>query len=138
MEIEFDRPAEAMAAITWLICSADDVGSVEERDFLHQHVRNSQDFSGMTRDQFSSLLASTRTKLFNSLDNNGFCLSPPAIDAVIRSAGSILSQEQKLQAFIMAAELAKSDGLVEEEKLILEKLRSRFQISFEMTNSYLG
>ncbi len=35
---------------------------------------------------------------------------------------------------IMAVELAKSDGLVDEEKVILEKLRSRFMISFDMTN----
>jgi len=135
MDIQFDRPAEAMAAVTWLICAADSVGTAEERDFLHAHVRNTQDFSGMTRQEFCTLLASTRTKLFNGLDNNGYCLSPPAIDAVIRSAGEILNPEQKLQAYIMAVELAKADGLVDEEKAILEKLRSRFQISFEMTNS---
>lgn len=134
MDIQFDRPVEAMAAITWLICTADDVGSVEERDFLHSHVRHTQDFAEMTQTQFSALLAATRTKLFNTLQNNGFCLSPPAVDSVISSAGSILNTEQKLQAYIMAVELAKSDGLVEEEKLILEKLRSRFQISFDMTN----
>ncbi|NQV42485.1 MAG: hypothetical protein HQ506_09040 [Candidatus Marinimicrobia bacterium] len=134
MDIQFDRPAEAMAAITWLICSADDVGSVEERDFLHAHVKNTQDFSGMSQAEFSSLLASTRTKLFNSLDNNGFCLAPPAIDTVISAAGTTLNSEQKLQAYIMAVELAKADGLVDEERVILEKLRARFQISFDMTN----
>ena len=134
MDIQFDRPAEAMAAITWLICSADDVGSVEERDFLHAHVKNTQDFSGMSRAEFSTLLASTRTKLFNRLDNNGFCLAPPSIDSVIAAAGAVLNKEQKFQAYVMAVELAKSDGLVDEEKVILEKLRSRFQISFDMTN----
>ncbi len=134
MSVQFDRPVEAMAAITWLICSADDVGSAEERDFLHAHVRNSQDFTGMSRDEFCALLASTRTKLFSSLDNNGFCLAPPAIDEVITSAGAMLNADQKFQAYVMAVELAKADGLVEEEKVILEKLRSRFQISFEMTN----
>jgi len=134
MDIQFERPVEAMAAITWLICTADDVGSVEERDFLHSHVRNTQDFAEMSPADFSALLAATRTKLFNTLENNGFCLSPPSVDSVISSAGSILNTEQKLQAYIMAVELAKSDGLVEEEKLILEKLRSRFQISFDMTN----
>ncbi len=134
MDIQFDRPAEAMAAITWLICSADDVGSVEERDFLHAHVKNTQDFSGMSRAEFSTLLASTRTKLFHSLDNNGFCLASPAIDTVISAAGAVLNTEQKFQAYVMAVELAKADGLVDEEKVILEKLRSRFQISFDMTN----
>ncbi|NQT63834.1 MAG: tellurite resistance TerB family protein [Candidatus Marinimicrobia bacterium] len=134
MGIQFDRPVEAMAAITWLICSADDVGSVEERDFLHAHVRNTQDFSGMSRDDFCTLLASTRTKLFKNFDNNGFCLAPPAIDEVITSAGAMLNADQKFQAYVMAVELAKSDGLVDEEKVILEKLRSRFQISFDMTN----
>jgi len=134
MDIQFDRPVEAMAAITWLICSADDVGTVEERDFLHAHVRNTQDFSGMSRDDFCSLLASTRTKLFQSLDNNGFCLAPPAVDAVINSASAVLNKDQKFQAYVMAVELAKSDGLVDKEKVILEKLRSRFQISFDMTN----
>jgi tellurite resistance protein len=136
MDIQFDRPAEAMAAITWLICSADDVGSVKERDFLHAHVRNTQDFSEMSRAEFSTLLASTRTKLFSSLDNNGFCLTAPAIDSVIRAASSALNAEQKFQAYVMAVELAKADGLVEEEKVILEKLRSRFQISFDKTNEY--
>lgn len=135
MDIQFDRPAEAMAAVTWLICGADDVGSVEERDFLHAHVKNSQDFSEMTHQEFCTLLATTRTKLFNTCENNGFCLTPPAVDAVISSAGAMLNAEQKLQAYIMAVELAKADGLVDEEKVILEKLRSRFQISFDMTNS---
>jgi len=135
MDIQFDRPVEAMAAITWLICSADDVGTVEERDFLHTHVRNSQDFSGMSREDFCSLLASTRTKLFKNFDNNGFCLAPPAVDAVIGAANSILNPDQKFQAYVMAVELAKADGLVDEEKKILEKLRSRFQISFDSTNS---
>ena len=134
MGIQFDRPAEAMAAITWLICSADDVGSVEERDFLHAHIKNTQDFSGMSRAEFSTLLTSTRTKLFNNLDNNGFCLASPAIDTVINAANATLNDDQKFQAYVMAVELAKSDGLVDEEKVILEKLRSRFQITFDMTN----
>jgi len=45
-----------------------------------------------------------------------------------------LNDDQKFQAYVMAVELAKSDGLVDEEKVILEKLRSRFQITFDMTN----
>jgi len=135
MDIYFERPVEAMAAITWLICSADDVGSAEERDFLHAHVKNSQDFSEMSRDDFCALLASTRTKLFQSLDNNGFCLTAPAVDSVIKAAGAMLNTDQKFQSYVMAMELAKSDGLVEKEKLILEKLRSRFKISFDSTNS---
>jgi len=135
MDIQFDRPVEAMAAITWLICSADDVGSVEERDFLHEHVRHTQDFVGMTGSEFSTLMASTRTKLFSALENNGFCLAPPAVDSVISAASAALNQDQKFQAYVMAVELAKSDGLVDEEKVILEKLRSRFKITFDETNS---
>ncbi len=135
MDIQFDRPVEAMAAITWLICSADDVGSVEERDFLHEHVRHTQDFVGMTGSEFSTLMASTRTKLFSALENNGFCLAPPAVDSVINAANAALNQDQKFQAYVMAVELAKSDGLVDEEKVILEKLRSRFKITFDETNS---
>lgn len=134
MDIQFDRPVEAMAAITWLICSADDVGSVEERDFLHDHVRTSQDFAGMSRSDFCALLASTRTKLFHNFDNNGYCLAPPAVDSVINSAIIALDKDQKLQAYQMAVALAESDGIVAEEKLILEKLRSRFKITFDMTN----
>ncbi|NQV50418.1 MAG: hypothetical protein HQ507_07970 [Candidatus Marinimicrobia bacterium] len=129
MDIQFDRPSEAMAAITWLICSADDVGSVEERNFLHERVRNSQDFADMSSAEFTTLLASTRTKLFNNLANNGFCLAPIAVDSVIQSANSILNETQKIQAYEMAVNLAESDGLVESEKEVLDKLRTSFGLS---------
>ena len=81
--------------------------------------------------EFSSLLASTRTKLFSNLSNDGMCLSAPAVDTIISSAKAVLSETQRVEAFKMALGLAKTDGLVKAEQEILNKLRSRFSISFD-------
>lgn len=131
MELQFERPVEAMAAISWIICSADDVGSTAEHNFLHQHVRTLKEFEDMSSSEFSSLLASTRTKLFSNLAHNGLCLTPPAVDTVISSAKAVLNDDQRVEAYRMAVGLAKTDGLVQAEQEILNKLRSRFSISFD-------
>ena len=135
MDIQFERPVEAMAAITWLICSADDVGSVEERNYLHEQVRHSQDFAEMSAAEFTTLLASTRTKLFSNLENNGFCLAAPAVESVIQSASSILNETQKIQAYKMAVNLAASDCLVDSETEVLDKLRISFGLSGNVVGS---
>lgn len=127
-EVLFERPVEAMAAITWIICTADDEGSLEERAFLNDEIRNTQEFKGMNRTEFTSLLASCRTKLFSKLDNNGFCLSQSSVECVIASAKETLNKEQQIEAFQMAQLLAESDGLVETEIKILKMLGSEFGI----------
>ncbi len=135
MDIQFDRPAEAMAAITWIICGADDIGSEEEHNYLHRHVSKLGEFEDMSPNEFTSLLGATRTKLFANLANDGVCLTPPAIDSVISSAKMILNDSQKVEAYKMALGLAKTDGLVKAEQEVLNKLRSRFSISFESLDS---
>ena len=131
MALQFERPAEAVAAITWLVCSADDVGSRRERDHIYNETQSGSVFQGMSSHEFTSLLGSTRTKLFSTLDNDGVCLAAPAVDEVIDAAKTVLTDDQQVEAFKMASSLAKSDGIVKVELDLLAKLRSRFSISFD-------
>ncbi|NQV14554.1 hypothetical protein HQ531_03775 [bacterium] len=126
MDIQFTRPAEAMAAITWVVCTADSIGSIEEHSFIHQKVRKMEIFKGMSQTEFSSLLGSTRTKLFCNLPNDGFCLAQPGVQKVIESANLIFDSTQKDQAISMVIDLAKSDKLVESEEVVIDLIRSGF------------
>ena len=126
MDIQFDRTTEAIAAITWVICTADKVGSAEERNFIFEQTRRMAAFQGMSYTEFSNLLGATRSKLFNTLPNNGDCLARPGVEAVIQSVGTILDAPQKAQVFDMAVNLAHSDRLHANETEILELMKIEF------------
>ena len=128
MEIQFDRDVEAMAGLVWVVCAADDVGSPEEHNFIHNVVKEMDLFTDMSQSEFTTLLASTRTKLFSALPNNGLCLSQLAAEKVLDAANLVLSQELKKAAYEMATGLAKSDKLVGAEQVILDKMKATFQL----------
>lgn len=128
MEVQFDRPAEALAGLVWVVCAADNVGTAEEHNFIHGEARHMSLFADMSQTEFTSLLAVTRTKLFNALPNDGYCLSDLGAEAVITAANQVLNDDQKQTAYEMAVGLAKSDKLVGVEKDVLRKLKETFQI----------
>lgn len=128
MNIQFDRPAEAMAAITWVVCSADSIGSEQEYSYIHNQIRSMELFKDMNINEFSSLMGSIRTKLFCNLPNDGFCLAESGVKQVIDSANMVFDTKQKEAAIQMAIDLAKSDELVGSEKIIIEQIRTGFNL----------
>lgn len=128
MEVQFDRPAEAMAGLVWVVCAADNVGTIEEHNFIHGEARHMGLFAEMSQTEFTSLLAVTRTKLFNALPNNGYCLSHVGAEKVIAAANKVLDDGQKKVAYEMAIGLANSDRLEEREEDVLEKMKEAFQV----------
>lgn len=128
MDIQFDRAAEAMAGIVWVVCAADDVGTAEEHNYIHGEVKKMDLFAEMTTSEFTTCLAATRTKLFSALPNNGYCLSKLGAETVISAADDVLNQEQKQAAYDMALGLARSDKLVGVEQAILDRMKATFQL----------
>ncbi len=134
MDLHFERPSEAYAAVAWAICAADEEGTVEERAHLHDHVSKMEVFKDLTHADFTALLGSTRTRLFANLPNNGICIAPAGIDQIIKSVNSVLDREQRLEAYRMARGIAEADKLMPIEVTVLEQLADGFGIAREVEN----
>ncbi len=129
MEWSVDRPVEAFAALAWVICTTDEEGTAQERDYLYERVRQIDPFCGMEHEEFSTLMGHTRTRLFQALPNNGLCLAPEGVEHVIRVTSDLLDERQRHAALRMAVGIARSDELIESEIKVLHRIREGFGIS---------
>jgi hypothetical protein len=128
MTIKLQRPTEAFAALAWVVCTADKLGSVEERDFLYEQVRNLEIFKGHDRIEFQYLLGATFIKVFQTHPGGESSLTEQGVDSLIQAVNATLSPELRVEAFRMAIGLARADELCDAEEALLEQLRRGLEI----------
>ena len=138
MSIKFEKPAEAIVAIASVLIAADKVGSLTERDFLFDHLREIDLFSGYDKSKFSSLLGDVTGKVWDSLPFENHSLTPAGFETLVVAVDAALPQKYKAEAYKMAWGLISCDGVCDEEMQLLEKIRQGLKIDPKIARSLQG
>ncbi len=138
MAIEFRRPTEAFAAVAWVVCTADKLGSMEERDFLYEQVQDLNVFENYSLVEFQNLLGATFNRVFQTLPNAELSISEGGVESLIQAVREVSSPELRVEAFEMAVGLANADNLCDEEITLLGQLQRGLEIDDKVAQDILG
>jgi len=123
MAVEFKKDTEAFLAVLSLVASADNSGSLEERDFLFNKVKNVAIFGNPGKADFSKLMGSVNDTLYTSVPNTDGEFTAAGIDAVLAAAKKTLSADLRRTVVQLAGELSAADGADAREGALVEKIR---------------
>jgi hypothetical protein len=123
MPLKFEKNTDAFLAVLTLVIGADDVGSLEERDFLFKKVRGISIFGNPSSQDFSKLLGKVTDIVYTQAPQNDGVISDAGIDAVLAEAKSALTPELRKTLISTASELVDADGADAKEKALIEKIR---------------
>ncbi len=121
MQIEFDSPEDAFAAIAWIIVTADNTGSDEELDYLGGRLRDLTIFKKYDEDAFKSLIGTVLGQIESCITRSGTLAAQ--FSYIGYAASKALNPDQRLIAFDMAVELAFTDGICTQEQAALNDLQ---------------
>jgi hypothetical protein len=121
MEIAFNSPEAAFAAVAWIMVTADNTGSDEELDYLSGKLRDLDIFEDYDDDTFSTLIGTVLGQIETRISKS------ERVDVQISDIGyaasHALNADQRLMAFEMAVELAFTDGICAQEQAALTDLQ---------------
>jgi hypothetical protein len=126
MTIKFKNSSEAFLSVLSLVIGADSVGSLEERDFLFEKVKNLPLFGNPSVAEFSKLLGQVTSAVYSSVSTKDGDIAPEGVSAVLTEAKKLLNPEQQKSLVKIATELSTSDGTAAEEVALLTQLRRVF------------
>ena len=136
--MNIETPAEACAALAVMMVAADDLGSDEERQFLHETVAALPIFKDLSGPEFMALIADMTASLYSSLPVSGGRLSSEGVGQLVEMICAALPAEQRVEALEAAVGLAKSDGVVSGEALLLQRLCEGLEIGEDAKARLLG
>jgi hypothetical protein len=126
--MRIETPADACAALAVLIAGADEIGTMEEGRFLHDTVAALPMFSALDRVQFAKLMADAAEAVSSSFPMDGHRLSEEGVSDLLARICDALPPELRVETFRAAVGLARSDGMSNEEALLLERVREGLEI----------
>lgn len=138
MSIKFEKPAEAFVAIASVLIAADKVGTLDERDYLFNHLHSMDLFSGYDKNAFSSLLGEVTSKVWDSLPTENHSLTPLGFETLVVAVDAALTPKYKAEAYKMAWGLVCCDGACDDEKQLLERIRQGLKIDEQTARSVHG
>jgi tellurite resistance protein len=136
--MKIETAAEACAALAVMIVAADELGTDEERQFLFQSVKALPIFADLDGSEFMALIADTTEALYASLPTDGGRLSSDGVGQLVGMIRDALPAEQRVQALEAAVGLARSDGIVSGEALLLQRLCEGLDIAEDVKGRLLG
>jgi len=118
---KISTPAEACAALAVLVAGADDIGTLEEGRFLFATIADLPMFSHLDQDGFGRLMADTAEWIWASYapDNQ---LTDAGVSELLDLISGAVPPELRQATVAAAVGLAKADGMVEPEKLLLRRV----------------
>lgn len=125
MTVKLDNSQEAFLAVLTLVAGADQVGSLEERDFLFERVKALSLFDGMSRAQFNKLLGSVTDKVYESLPLEDGSITTAGIDELLTAAKSSLSPVLQKTLAETAKALCGADDLSDQEAALLAQIQAK-------------
>ena len=137
VKLRIDTAAEACAALAVMIVGADELGTLEERDYLFDKVAGLPIFGGIDRGKFAKLMADTTAGLYAS-PAGGQRMSSEDVGRVVLMIREALPPEQRVEVLEVAVGLAQADGVVSLEALLLQRLCEGLEIDPEATGRLLG
>jgi len=123
MALKFEKSTEAFLAVLTLVIGADQVGSLEERDFLFERVKALDAFAGMAQPDFNKLLGQVTDTVYDALPKDGEGLSAAGITELLGAARATLSPALQKSLVEVATELSASDQTSTEESALLGQIR---------------
>ncbi|HSH04302.1 MAG TPA: tellurite resistance TerB family protein [Anaerolineae bacterium] len=136
--MEFESPAQAIAAVATLIIHADQIGTLAERDYLFTHVKEHPLFATYDETTFSDLLATTAKQIYQNFPTANEALTPAAINQLIAAINDALPPDLTPTALTIAVNLAQADGLVPAEQTILTQLALGLHLDPQTTHTILN
>jgi len=114
-------PADACAALAVLIVGADDVGTMAEGRYLFDTIAHLPVFEGMDTVGFGGLMAETAEWIWSTYaaDNH---LTDEGLTELLDMICLALPREVRAVTLRAVVGLAKTDGMVEPEELLLRRL----------------
>jgi tellurite resistance protein len=125
---KIETPAEACAALALLVAGADDVGTMEEGRFLFDTIANLPMFAGLDHDGFGQLMSDTAEWVWTSYASDDNLISDEGLAELLDMICGALPQELRVETLQAAVGLARSDGMVEPEKVLLQRLCDGLEI----------
>jgi len=123
MPLKFEKNTDAFLAVLTLVIGADNVGSLEERDFLFKKVKGIPIFGNPAPQDFNKLLGKVTDQVYSQLPQADGAITPAGIDTLLAEAKNALSPELRKTLFTTAVELMDADGADASEKSLIEKIR---------------
>src|SRR4051812_25144657 len=120
MPLKFEKNTEAFLAVLAVVIGADNVGSLEERDFLFKKVKEIPIFGNPSSQDFSRLLGKVTDLVYTQLPRAEGAISPAGIDTLLAEARNSLSPELRKSLVATAGELMDADGADAGEKSLIE------------------
>lgn len=128
MTVKFNTSVEAFAAISWIICTADGFGTVEERGFFFDQMQSHDVFKDLSSVEFQQLLGTMFIRLFPSGTQGEFSIMEEGGADLITAFREVLTPELRMEAWRMAVGLAHADELCDVEETLLEQLRLALEL----------
>jgi tellurite resistance protein len=118
-----ETPAGAFAAVATLVVGADRMATEEERDFIFGRMTALKVFKELNGGEFKQLLADTTEEVCTSFPCEDGKVTDDGVTECLHVVTRQLTPELRREAFRMAVDLARSDGMVLEEQTLLRQLR---------------
>ncbi|HGY54508.1 MAG TPA: hypothetical protein ENK44_02275 [Caldithrix abyssi] len=144
MSLKLHHPGEAFVAITILIMHADGEASVKELNYILKNYSSQplKILDGIDDSDKFNFFLETKNKIYktflknpNTDDKRPF--DKEETETIILAAKDVLRPDLRETAFLLAAELAHTDGLTENEKNILVRIREAFELNHELANTIM-
>jgi tellurite resistance protein len=123
MSLKIDTNREAFLAVLSVVAAADQIGSLEERDFLFQSVKEVELFTGQSQAEFNKLLGAVTQHLYDSLPNEDGAITAAGVDQLLSVVKQKLSAGERASLLEVAEELAESDDETDEEAAVLTQIK---------------
>lgn len=138
MQMRIDTAAEACAALAVMIVAADELGTSQEREFLFHTVAALPIFGGLDEAKFAKLIADTTERVYAELPMDGNRIASDGVGELVRMIRDALPLDHRVEALEAAVGLARADGVVSVEALLLQRLCEGLEIDEEATRRLLG
>ena len=133
-----ETPAGAFAAVATLVVGADRMATEEERDFIFGRMTSLKVFRDLNDGEFMRLLADTTEEVCTAFPCEDGRVTDDGVNECLHVVTRFLTPELRTEAFRMAIDLARSDGMVVEEHALLQQLRDGLGIDAVTANQLLG
>ena len=123
MPLKFEKNTDAFLAVLTLVIGADDVGSLEERDFLFNKVKGIPIFGNPSSADFSKMLGKATDVVFTQLPQKDGAITDAGVESLLGEVKIALAPELRKTLVETASGLIDADGADAKERALLEKIR---------------
>lgn len=135
--MNIETPADAFAALAVLVLGADRVGTFEERRFLFERLAGHRVFQDLDREAFGTFITETTDRVCDAFPTDGMRVTEEGVSEAVELIADVLGPELRDEAFRMAVDLARIDGMVLSEETVLERVQEGLGIDPEVAGELL-